>query len=348
MSRKLALIPLVAVIAAACGGAAAPTTTSTTAASAAPTQAAASASPSAAPYKLTVGYSETYMGELPVWYAAEKGFFAKNGLDVTLEYTASATAIASLLSGKIDLSQGGGSETVSADANGGDLVVIGSVVPVYPYVFLVPASIKTIGDLKGKKVGASNPGSESDIATRDGLTKEGLNPDSDVTMVYVGSSQNRTAALFAGSIQGGMDQPPGALELEAKGLHVLFNEVDQKIPTINNGIIVKKSFIKAHKDVVQRYVDSIVESIAALKKDHAGGVALLTSKLKITDPKIADATYTFATGLFPAIPQVDPAAFSDTIKVLEKKNPKVANLNVNSLYDNEFMKSAQDRGLDKQ
>ncbi|MDE3112952.1 MAG: ABC transporter substrate-binding protein [Chloroflexota bacterium] len=347
MLRKLALLPLVALVIGACGGAAQPSPSATTAATAAPSKAAATATPKPAPTKLVVGFSEIYQGSLPMWYAAEKGIFAKNGLDVTLQYTSSSTGVAALISGNTQIFQGGGSETLSADAQGADLVVVGNIVPIYPYVFMSPADIKTVADLKGKKVGASSVGSTSDIATRVGLAKEGIDPDKDVTMVYVGSSSNRTAALLNNSIQGGLDQPPGSLQLEAKGLHVLFNEVDEKLPVVNNGIVVQRSFMTAHKDAVQAYVDSIVEAIAALRKDKEGGVAVLTKEMKIADAKIAASTYDFSMKIFPNIPLISADAFKDSVTVLSKKNPKIAQFDVNKIIDNTFMKSASDRGLDK-
>ncbi len=346
MLRRLALIPMIAIVAAACGGAVtAPS--ATPAVSAAPSAAPATATAKPAPTKLVVGFSEQYQGALPMWYAAEKGIFAKNGLDVELQYTASSTGVAALISGKTQLFQGGGSETLSADVQGGSLVVVGNIVPIYPYVFMVPASIKTVADLKGKKVGASKEGSTSDIATRAGLMKEGLDPDKDVTMVYVGSSSARTAALFSGAIEGGLDQPPGSLQLQAKGLHVLFNEVDQKLPVVNNGIVVDRSYLTAHRDVIQRYVDSIVQAIAALRKDKEGGAAVLTKQMKITDPQIAAATYDFSMKIFPDYPHITKEAFGDAVKVLSKKTPKVADFDLTKIIDDSLIKSASDRGLAK-
>ena len=78
---------------------------------------------------LVASYSELYEGELPVWVTAEAGFFKKHGLDVEFQYIASSTSIAALLSGQTQVSQGGGSEAVSAVANGADLVIIGNLVP---------------------------------------------------------------------------------------------------------------------------------------------------------------------------------------------------------------------------
>ncbi len=330
---------LLAALLAACGGAG-PAATQP----AAPAAATATATPQPTTTKLVVGYSEIYEGELPIWYAFEKGIFAKNFLDVELQYTESATGIAALISNKTQIYQGGGSQTLSANVEGSDLVLIGNLVPTYPYVFMVGPDIKSIQDLKGKKVGVSNPGSTSDIATRVGLAKEGLVPDKDVTIVAVGSSQNRTAALKNGSIQGGLDQPPSSFALEAAGFRVLFDMAKQKLPVVNNGIVVQRSFMTANRAVVQRYVDSIVQSIAALRKDKAGAVAVYKKYLKDSDEALAK-TYDYAMQLFPSLPYARAEHLADSVAVLGAKNPKVKAYDLSKMLDESFVKSAGDRGL---
>jgi NitT/TauT family transport system substrate-binding protein len=300
----------------------------------------ATQSPSA-PIKLTVAYSEIYEGELPVWVTMDAGLFAKHGLDVDLQYIASSTTVPALISGQTKVSQGGGSEALSAIAEGADLVVIGSLVPVYPYVFEAPLSIKTVSDLKGKKVGVSNPGSASDIATRIGLKREGLDPDKDLTIVAVGSSQNRTAALKNGSIQGGLDQLPYSLILERSGFHPLFDMVSLKLPTVNNGIVVRRSVLKSQRDAIQRYIDAIVEGIARMKKDKAFSIAVYKKYLKLDDDPALSATYDYAVAnLFPSQPLVTPEQFADSVTVLSQKNSKVRDVDLNKVIDNSLVKSA--------
>ena len=333
LRRLLALFVILAVVA--CGGAGAPA------------PAASSSATQAKPAKLVVGFSEIYEGALPMWYAATKGVFTKHGLEVDLRYTASSSGIAALLSGETQIFQGGGSEVLSAVAGGEDLVVIGNLVPVYPYVFLVPADIKTAADLKGKRVGVSMPGSTSDIATRVALPAIGIDPDKDVTIVAVGSSQNRTAAMLAGSIQGGLDQPPGSFALEAKGFHILFDMVSLKLPVVNNGITAKRAWLSANRDVAQRYIDSLVETISLLKSDKAGAEDVLKKELKIDDQKTLDGTYDASTKLFPSLPYARTEHFADSLKVLTPKNPKLANFDVAKILDESFVKSAGDRGLAK-
>ena len=311
------------------------------------TQAAATTAPP--PVKLVVGYSEIYEGELPVWAAFEAGIFKQNGLDVDLRYTASTTGVAALVSGEIQVFQGGGSESMSANLGGEDLVLVGDLVPVYPYVFMVQKEIQSIADLKGKKVGVSNPGSTSDIATRVGLAGVGLVPDKDVTIIAVGSSQNRTAALQSGQIQGGLDQPPFSYDLEALGLHSLFSMAEKKLPIVNNGVVVKRSYLNANRAVVQRYVDSLVQAIAKIKKDKAFSVGVYKKYLKIDDETKLGRTWEYATTeLFPALPYPKVDQFNDIVPELAKRNEKAKTYDVSKMIDESFVKSAADRGLDKQ
>ncbi len=301
----------------------------------------------APPVKLVVGFSEIYEGALPTWYADQKGLFKKHGLDVDLRFIASSTGVAALLAGEIQIFQGGGSEVLSADAGGADLVLVGNLVPYYPYVFMVPSEIKSAADLKGKKVGVSMPGSTSDIATRVALPKVGIDPDKDVTIVAVGSSQNRTAAMLAGSIQGGLDQPPGSYTLEAKGFKVLFDLVALKLPVVNNGISVRRAYLDANRAIIQRYVDAIVESIAALKKDREGSTAIYKKELKVDDQKALDGTYDAATKLFPDLPFVNEAQLADSVAVLGAKNDKIKTFDLKKILDNSLVQSAADRGVGK-
>jgi NitT/TauT family transport system substrate-binding protein len=296
--------------------------------------------------KIVASFSEVYQGELPIWVTKDAKIFEKNGLDVELTYIASATSIAALVSGQTQFSQGGGSEALSANVGGADLVLLGNLIPVYPYVFEVPADIRAISDLKGKKVGVSSAGSQSDIATRVGLRKEGLDPDKDVTIVPVGSSQNRTAALKSGSIKGGLDQLPYSIILERSGLHPLFDLASLKLPTVNNGIVAQRSYMNAHRDVVQRYIDSIIEGIAKMKADKAFATATLKKYLKLDDDQALSATYDYGVkNLFPSVPSIRPEHLADSVDVLSVKNPKVRDFDVGRMLDNSFVKCAADRGL---
>jgi NitT/TauT family transport system substrate-binding protein len=299
------------------------------------------------PTKLTVAYSETFMGILPVWMAQDGGYFQKHGLDVDLQFIASSNAVSALLANQVQITSGGGSEAVSANSTGADLVSVATTIGIYPYVFEVRPEIRNVDDLRGKKIGVSAHGSSSDIASRVVLKRLGLDPDKDVNVVTVGSAQNRTAALLNGAIDAGLDQPPGSLIEEAAGLHQLVDVAGLNLPTPNNTTLVQRSYLNANHDVVQRYVDAITEAVAAAHKDRAKSIEVLGKWLQNTDPTAMGAAYDFylKVGGSPPYPAVDQ--FNDAVETLAVDNPAVKSVDISKMIDRSLVDSAVQRGLDK-
>jgi NitT/TauT family transport system substrate-binding protein len=349
MTKTLAVLTtLLAILAAACGGGAGPGGANS------PTQAAGgSPSPTARACctKVTAAYSNISADDWIPWYAFEKGIFKDNGLDVDLQsINGGAQTSAALLAGSIQIGQFGGSEALSANAGGADLVVVANLAPVYPYKLYVKKGITSLADLKGKnpkaKVGVSNAGGSSDIATRAALKAAGIDPDKDVDIVAVGSHANRTAALLAGSIDAGVDDPPEDLELVKAGLTPLIDLASQKLPAANTGVIMQRSYLTANKDTVQAYVDSLTIARVKMKADKAGATAVLGKYFKLDNQTALDAAYDFFMNevtvpyLFPDVTQ-----FKDAVEILGKTNDKIKSVDIAKMLDKSFIQSAQDRKL---
>jgi NitT/TauT family transport system substrate-binding protein len=306
-----------------------------------PTTAGAGSGPAVA---LHVSYSNLIADNLPEWQAYESGIFKKNGLDVKLDNIASSTGIPAVISGDVQIAHLGGSETLSAAAAGADLVIVAITGPVYPFVFMAPASITSTDELKGKKIGVSNIGSSSDIATRVMLSKVGLDPEKDVTIVPVGSLQNRMAALLSGAIDGGVAQPPDQIALEDKGFHVLYDLAAQKLPSVGDCVVVNRQWLNSHKEVVQKYMDSLVQAIAFSKKNKDASIPVLGKYLQNDDQRALGVTYDFFVGsVTPDYPVVKHELFGDAIAQLSGQNDKIKSFDVSSILDNEFVQSAMDR-----
>src|SRR5262249_42046995 len=156
--------------------------------------------------------------------------------------------------------------------------------------------IASVQQIKGKKIGVSNIGSSSDIATRVMLKKIGLDPARDVEIVAVGSLQNRVAALTNGAIQGGLAQPPDQLVLQDKGFHVVYDLAQQKLPAANTAIAVQRAWLQANRDAAQRYIDSLVEAIARDRADREAAIGVLRKYLQNDDRRALETTYDFFVG----------------------------------------------------
>ena len=345
MRGVLALSVATLVLAAACGGTAVAPSPSPTVGG----TVTATATPKPSPFKLVVSYSNIIGDELPLWSTKEGGFFEQNALDIgELQSIASTQGVPALISNQVQVAQLGGSEAMSANAEGAELVVVAQLAGVYPFVLEVSASIKTTEDLKGKKVGVSSVGSSSDIATRAALKKMGLDPEKDVTIVPVGSAAQRTAAMLSGAIDAGVSQPPDSLAVEAKGFHVLYDLASQKLPSANTSVVVTRSFLTANKAVVQRYVDSLVQGIKKMKADRPFGIDVLKKYFKSTDDKAMGVTYDFYAQLVTATqPFPKPEMFADAQTILGAKSDKVKSYDVTKMLDTSFVQSAVDRGLDR-
>jgi len=339
---RILAIAISAVIVVGCGGGA-----GTPAAVTSPTAAAktsAPATPTPAPVKVRVAYGNVTPANLAPFYAKEKGIFLANGLDVDLSLIdGGGKAMAALLGNSVDIAQLGGTETMSAFVGGGDVEAVTLFVPVSPWVLMAPASYTGPNDLKGKTVGVASKGGSSEVAADQAIDKLGLKL-SDVSVVSTGSTQNLTAAMLAGQVYAGPGHPPDTAALFKAGYKVIMDLASQKVPAVENCTIVTKKFATANKDVVQKYVDSLVQAIVAMKKDKAGTLPVMQKLLNVTDQDALSETYDYyVTQIFPVYPTVAPKEWLYSRDELAKTNAAVKDLDVTKVIDNSFVKNAQDR-----
>jgi ABC-type nitrate/sulfonate/bicarbonate transport system substrate-binding protein len=313
---------------------------------------AAACSPAPAPpgaaTQIRVSYPEGG-AHLPLFYARDKGIFAKNGLDVTLEGLGGGpVAAAALQSGEIQIVDITGAEVVSADAAGADIIILATLTPVYPYVFEVSQAIASKDDLKGKIIAVRASGDATDIATRVLLKQQGLDPDKDVTILAVQQEGARMASLMAGQICCTVAQVQDRALLEKNNFHMLFDMTKLGIANAQGVIATKRAYAKDHPDVIQHFMDALIESIARSKNDRAGSLPVLKAQLKLEDDAIVAATYDFFIGeVVPNLPVPTAAQFADGIAILSKQNDKLRGFDVLPFIDTSYLDHARKRGLDR-
>lgn len=349
----LALVIVLGV--AACTAAPATPTPAPTTAPAAPTATAPSApKPAAAPTTppqlthIAVSYPDGG-AHLPLFIARDKGIFQKYGLDVELKGLGGGPkATSALLGGDVQLVDITGSEIVSADVHGANVEVLATLTPTYPYVFEVSKDITNIEDLKGKTIAVRAVGDATDVATRVGLKKQGLNPDTDVTILAVDQEGARMASLESGQICCTVAQVSDRIVLEQAGFHMLFDLTNAGLPNAQGVIAAKRDYIDANPQVVQNFTNALIEGIAMMKADKNAALPVLKNQLQLDDDAIASATYDFfAKSVVPSVPLAQPAQFADTISLLAEKDPRVANFDISKYIDSSYVNKAVALGLNK-
>lgn len=306
----------------------------------------ASAASSSGPLTVEAALSEISGDALPVWVAQDEGIFQQNNLNVDLQLVSSSNAVAALLSGQVDVAIVGGAAVLSADVNGANLVDAATLAPVYPYVFEATADIQTPDQLKGKKVGVSSIGSSSDVATRIALQKIGLDPDTDVTIVSVGSDTARTSAIVSGAIQGALAHPPQNVIMEQNGMHVLFDLSSLNAPADDAGVSASRTWMTGHRPAMQAFVDSVVQAIHFIKTNEDATKQVIAKEMQLSDPDQIDVTYQYhATHIFPDLPFPATTQFADAQSILAQKDPSVTSFDLTQMLDTSFVQSAQQRGV---
>lgn len=344
MRRLVTLIVAGSMVLAACGGATTPPAGSAA-------ESAAASATAVTPIAVKAAYTNLTGDSLPIWVAMDAGIFTKNGLTVNLQsIDGGKTGMAALLAGGVELVSVGGAEALSATAGGAKITVTAVLTPVFPYLFMAAPEIKTAQDLKGKKVGISSIGGSADIATRKALKALGLDPEKDnVTIVPLSSHAQRTAALFAGSIHAAVDDPPNTAELVDRGFHSLYDLAGQKLPTAQTTIVVQSSFLSSKRDAMQRWIDSIVAAVAYIKKNKTQTVTIMKKYFgaDANAKGFEEAVDFYGTEALAALPYPKPELFAAAQETLGATNPAVKSIDVKTIVDDSFVKSAADRGLDK-
>src|SRR5688572_27005067 len=216
MRELYIVLAIGAALLAGCGGAAppagspgAPAAPAAQSAPAGTTGAATAPTPPQPPIPLTISYSAPSMSQVPSLIGLEGGYYREQGLDVNLvSMRSSAQNAAALIASEVDASVIGGVGPIRARLSGGDIVLIGATKPYFSGAIVAKPEIRSAEDLRGKRLGVSARGGNTDLMARRVLPRMGLEPDVDVTLFPTGESPQTVAALIAGNVDAGAMAPP--------------------------------------------------------------------------------------------------------------------------------------------
>jgi len=141
---------------------------------------------------------------MPYAVAMAKGFFKQQGADVTgiLSSDGGGTTVRTMLGGNLAYGEINPTATVTAIQSGADLKIVSdNVQTVAEFIWAVKpdSPIKTSADLKGKKIGYTNPRSTSQALAILVLEKAGLKPE-DAELVKTGGFGEGIVALDLGAV----------------------------------------------------------------------------------------------------------------------------------------------------
>jgi ABC-type nitrate/sulfonate/bicarbonate transport system substrate-binding protein len=247
-----------------------------------------SAAQAAEPKVLNIGWTGgTSWSALPDRTAGERGFFEKEGLRVRyIQFQGTNLMLSALLANELDY------VTIlpfisGAAARGLPVKIVAATAKASGYAIISKPEINSIKALKGKNIAINSFGSSADFAIYTALSRNGLDPNKDVTLHAVtGSPDARFAALIGGSIDATVVNSPFEYRAELKGFKTLMSvrEMAEFVRIPLTGVSTTQRKIEKEPDEIVRLLRGLRAAILFLQNQREIGVGLLEKLLKIDRP----------------------------------------------------------------
>src|SRR5512138_1563157 len=219
------------------------------------------------PARVMSGYAATSGPHAVLWVARDAGLFEKNGLRTDVAYIRSGSTMAqTLVSGEIQMAQQGAPAALAAGVAGMDVSFVAVALNTTPIVIMGTAS--RMEDLKGKAIGITRFGSNTDISARFAIRKAGLLPEKDVALVQLEDYPGIMGGIASGRIAAGALADPFTEHAKKLGYKEIADIAAMGLEFPFVGIVAKKTIVRDNSDTVQRFVRAYTEAIAIYKNNR--------------------------------------------------------------------------------
>jgi len=285
---------------------------------------------------LHIGFNGFY-GAAPLYVAQDAGIFRKQGFTLEMVFIAGGSLSTQALIGKsLDLLQTGGPPFLNAYLRGARLKIIGGVTNILPYVLITGGGITSSEQLRGKKIGISRFGSNTDFVVRLALGRLGLNP-ADVTVLQVGGSQSRLVALKAGTIDATVLSPEEALAAQKLGLYPLLDFVAKGVEFPHVNIVAREDYLQAQGPLIKRFMAAYVEGIHFFKTHKEEAIRKMMVLSKLNNREIAEKAFDVYSRSLPDDGRPTIKGLEAVLADFAREDPKAKGLTVAQIVDLSFL-----------
>lgn len=253
---------------------------------------------------LTVTEPVHLIGYLPLYTAIHEGYFAEEGLDVTVVQATGGAHVTAVVSGDAFAVIGGVDSNCLANQGNSDPVtaIVNCVNRANVYLFarkgLAPASDSKedmAAFLKGKTIIAGRYGGSPNLLTRYLLRQVGLDPDKDVTLIENADESTVTAMLQHGQGDIGNGGEPQISE----GITAdIWEEPFVKFPDLGDYsysvIGVRRSTIEKDPETCRAFVRAMLKALKTVQENHELAARILELEFPTLTPEGREAALTRA------------------------------------------------------
>jgi NitT/TauT family transport system substrate-binding protein len=223
---------------------------------------------------------------MPVYLAHGLGHFTAEGLTVELQdFAGTSKAMQAMLGGSADIVAGGYESVIHMAVQGRPVHAIAVLERWIPFLVVVApnqqSSVRSIGDLKGKRIGVAAPGSTTHQFLNYVVARHGIQP-SEISAVGVGVNVSLAAAIRQSSVDAAVTGPYGYSLIRTHGSRRILADCrtaegakqvfgTDSLP--NAALIAKTSWTAANSDTAQRLGKAIRRVLGWMQAHSAEEIA---------------------------------------------------------------------------
>jgi NitT/TauT family transport system substrate-binding protein len=303
-----------------------------------------------APPKFMLAYGAIGGNAVPLWIAKEQGIFRKHNVDPQLIYIIAGRAMQSMLAGDVHVGLLGATHVTNAVTAGGDMTMLLGLEEKLNFALVVRPGIKTAEDLKGKKVAIGTPSGSLSLATYVGLDHLGLVPRRDrIALLGTGSSPERLAALFAGSIDGAFFNQELLQIAVQQGYPVLLDLSKENVPFQSSGLVTSRKYMRANPQVIENLAKAVVEGVAYVQNPANKKVVVdsIARNLKLDRHDRLERAYQAISESFPRKPCPSLPGIASVLRLMAQHglNPRAAELKPQDIADMSVCRKLEEAGF---
>jgi ABC-type nitrate/sulfonate/bicarbonate transport system substrate-binding protein len=225
---------------------------------------------------------------MPPIVAAELGLYKKAGIDAEIVSLGDGTKVfRALLAGNIDFGLTPGAPTIIGISNGANVKALTANLPKFEASMVVRDNVKSMEDLKGKRIGIQEPGGFADILSRAVLRAAKIDPK-DVNFVTIASED--VPALVADQVDTAILHVEQEMFAKSKvpSLHAIARMWELQPKTLYTFLSTTEQIIKEKPQLVQAVVDANIEATRIMYTDRAKIIPILVKRTGYPEKVLAD------------------------------------------------------------
>ncbi|HTM08705.1 MAG TPA: ABC transporter substrate-binding protein [Verrucomicrobiae bacterium] len=283
-----------------------------------------------------VGFNGFY-GAAPFYLGQDAGIFRKQNLALEMVFIAGGSLSTQALIGKsLDLLLTGGPPVLNAYVRGAKLKIIGGVTNILPYILVSANSITTGEQLRGKKIGISRFGSNTDFVVKLALGLLGVNP-TDVSVLQIGGSQARLVALRSGAIQATVLTPEEGIVAQKMGMSTLLDFIAKGVEFPHVSVVAREDTLQAQAPLVRRFMAGYLEAVRYFKTAKSEAIRKIMALAKSDDRATAEQAFDNYMRSLPDDGRPTMKGLELVLADFAREEPKAKGLTIAQIVDLSFL-----------